>query len=84
MDFHTVKQGNGERIEWNGKGFNFCLEKRIPKAHVDYLRSLGVAVKHLRDWERLIAMRYEEYATGANKAPGNISSFGNRVPFHKG
>jgi hypothetical protein len=38
------------------------LNKKIPKAHVDHLRNLGVETRHLRDWEKLIAMRYEEYA----------------------
>jgi hypothetical protein len=38
------------------------MNKRIPKAHVDHLRNLGVEAKHLRDWEKLTAMRYEEYA----------------------
>ncbi len=38
------------------------LNQKIPKAHVDYLRDAGVENKHLRDWEKLIAMRYEEYA----------------------
>jgi hypothetical protein len=38
------------------------LNKTIPKAHVDHLRSLGVESNHLRDWEEVIAMRYEEYA----------------------
>jgi len=38
------------------------LNKRIPKAHIDHLRSLGVKAKHLRDWENLMTMRYEEYA----------------------
>lgn len=38
------------------------LNKRIPKAYVDHLRNLGVDTKYLRDWEKLIAMRYEEYA----------------------
>jgi hypothetical protein len=38
------------------------LHKRIPKAHIEHLRSLGVEAKHLRDWEKLIDMRYEEYA----------------------
>lgn len=42
----------------------YCAELRvrIPRAHVSQLRSLGVEGEHLRDWERLIAMRYEEYA----------------------
>jgi hypothetical protein len=38
------------------------LKKRIPKAYVDHLRTLGVEAKHLRVWEKLIGMRYEEYA----------------------
>ena len=38
------------------------LNQKVPKAYVDHLRSLGVQAKHLRDWEKLIAMRHEEYA----------------------
>jgi hypothetical protein len=38
------------------------LNKKIPKAHLDYLRTSGVETEHLRDWEKLITMRYEEYA----------------------
>ncbi len=38
------------------------LNKRIPKAYVDHLRNLGVETRHLRDWEKLIAMRHEEYS----------------------
>jgi hypothetical protein len=38
------------------------LNKRISKAHVDHLGSLGLEASHLRDWEKLISMRYEEYA----------------------
>jgi len=38
------------------------LNKKIPKAYVDQLRTLGIKTRHLRDWEKLIAMRYEEYA----------------------
>jgi hypothetical protein len=38
------------------------LKERIPKAHVDHLKTLGVEAKHLRDWEKLVTMRYEEYA----------------------
>lgn len=42
----------------------YCAElrARIPRAHVSQLRSLGVEDEHLREWERLITMRYEEYA----------------------
>ena len=38
------------------------LNKSIAKAHVNHLRTLGVETNHLRDWEKLMAMRYEEYA----------------------
>lgn len=38
------------------------LNKRISEAYVEHLRSLGVETNHLRDWEKLISMRYEEYA----------------------
>ena len=38
------------------------LKENIPKAHVEYLKNLGVEVEHLRDWEKLIGMRYGEYA----------------------
>jgi hypothetical protein len=38
------------------------LNKKIPKAHLEYLRTSGVEAEHLRDWEKLISMRYEEYA----------------------
>jgi len=44
------------------RGYLKELNQRIPKAYVDYLRESGVEVKHLRDWEKLISMRYEEYA----------------------
>jgi hypothetical protein len=38
------------------------LNKKIPKAHLDYLKASGVETEYLRDWEKLIAMRYEGYA----------------------
>jgi hypothetical protein len=38
------------------------LTKRISEAYVENLKTLGVEADHLRDWEKLIAMRYEEYA----------------------
>jgi len=38
------------------------LKEKIPKAYVDYLRTLGVAAENLRDWEKLIGLRYDEYA----------------------
>jgi hypothetical protein len=38
------------------------LNKKISKAYLDQLRALGIESKHLADWEKLIGMRYEEYA----------------------
>jgi len=38
------------------------LNKRIAEAYVKNLKTLGVETNHLRDWEKLISMRYEEYA----------------------
>jgi hypothetical protein len=38
------------------------LNSKIPKAHLDYLRDAGVQARHRRDWKKLIAMRYKEYA----------------------
>src|ERR687891_1160563 len=38
------------------------LNKRISEAYVEHLRTLGVQTDYLRDWEKLISMRYEEYA----------------------
>lgn len=53
------------------------LKKRIPLAYVDSLRDLGIETKHLRDWEKLISMRYEEYARdrhGVREAAMQIES----------
>jgi hypothetical protein len=50
------------RVAGDFRNYLADLNKRIPKAHVDHLRTLGVEAKHLRDWEKLITMRYEEYA----------------------
>jgi hypothetical protein len=38
------------------------LKEKIPAAHVEYLRTLGMEDGHLRDWGKLIDLRYEEYA----------------------
>jgi hypothetical protein len=38
------------------------LKERIPEAYLDYLRNVGVESKYIRDWKRLIEMRYREYA----------------------
>ena len=50
------------RVAGEFRNYLADLNKRIPKAYVDHLRTLGVEAKHLQAWEKLIAMRYEEYA----------------------
>jgi hypothetical protein len=46
------------------------LNKRISEAYVDHLKTLGVKTQHLRDWEKLISMRYEEYARDKHQVRG--------------
>jgi hypothetical protein len=50
------------RIDGEFRHYLAGLHKRIPKAYVDHLRNLGVETRHLRDWKKLISMRYDEYA----------------------
>ena len=37
------------------------IRERIPEAHINYLSSLGIEPHHLRDWQKLLDLRYEEY-----------------------
>ena len=50
------------RVAGEFQGYLAGLSKKIPRAYVDHLGTLGVETNHLQDWEKLIAMRYEEYA----------------------
>jgi len=50
------------RIPREFRDYCAALNKKIPKAHTDELRQLGVEKKHLKTWKKLINMRYEEYA----------------------
>lgn len=50
------------RVSREFKDYLAGLSKAVSKAHVESLRKLGIESTHLRDWEKLIAMRYEEYA----------------------
>jgi hypothetical protein len=50
------------RVAAEFRGYISDLNKKIPKAHLEFLRTSGVETEHLRDWEKLISMRYEEYA----------------------
>lgn len=50
------------RVAGEFQGYLAGLSKKIPGAYVDHLRTLGVGTNHLQDWEKLIALRYDEYA----------------------
>jgi hypothetical protein len=50
------------RVPPEFRNYLLSLKAVIPKAHVDYLRSLGVEAEHLRQWEKLTDLRYTEYA----------------------
>jgi hypothetical protein len=50
------------RVTGEFQGYLAGLSKKIPGAYVNHLRTLGVETNHIQDWEKLIAMRYEEYA----------------------
>jgi len=50
------------RVAGESRDYLAGLNKAIPKAHENHLRTLGLETHHLRDWEKLMAMRYEEYA----------------------
>ena len=38
------------------------LKEMIPEAHIAYLKTSGLEAEHLQVWEKLISLRYEEYA----------------------
>ena len=44
------------------------LKEELPKVHIDYLASMGIEKNYLRDWEKLIQMRYQEYDEDKLKA----------------
>ena len=50
------------RVPREFRGYLADLKEKIPNAHLDYLRTLGIATEHLQDWEKLIGLRYDEYA----------------------
>ena len=51
------------RVAKEFKEYLTDLIKKIPKAHLDYLKESGVkSKKHLREWKKLIDLRYKEYA----------------------
>jgi hypothetical protein len=50
------------RIPRESRDYLAGVKERIPKAYLDNLKNLGVETEHIRDWDKLISMRYEEYA----------------------
>lgn len=50
------------RVDDEIRDFAARVGKGIPGAHLEQLKALGIEKKHLLDWEKLISMRYEEYA----------------------
>lgn len=50
------------RVPDEFKEYLALLHGRISKAHIDCLRNLGVQDEYLDDWEKLIDLRYQEYA----------------------
>lgn len=44
------------------KDFLRSVRDEIPKVHVAYLKEIGVEKKFLKLWDKLLAMRFEEYA----------------------
>ena len=60
--FMLVFEAPDLRVAEESRGYLGGVNKRIPQANVQNLRELGIESKYLRDWEKLIDMRYEEYA----------------------
>ncbi len=50
------------RVDEDFRGYFRKLNRQIPKAYVDKLKTMGVESAYLKDWEKLITLRYEEYA----------------------
>lgn len=50
------------RVDAPLKEYFISLREEIPKAYIDQLKDLRIEKKYLKDWEKLISMRYEEYA----------------------
>jgi hypothetical protein len=58
------------RVPRERRNYLADLNQRVSEAYVENLRTLGVATSHLRDWEKLISMRYEEYARDKHEVRG--------------
>lgn len=49
------------RVPSEFRDYLLAMKEKIPKAHLDHLKSLGVEPEHLQEWEKLMDLRYEEY-----------------------
>ncbi len=49
------------RVPSEFRDYLLVLKEKIPQAHLDHLRSLGVEDEHLQVWKKLMDLRYEEY-----------------------
>jgi hypothetical protein len=50
------------RVSPEFRDYLATLKEAASKAYIDELRTLGVEIEHLGVWEKLIALRYDEYA----------------------
>ncbi len=50
------------RVPADFRDYLRLLKERIAQAHLDHLKSMGVQEEHLQGWEKLIDLRYHEYA----------------------
>lgn len=60
--FMLVFEAPDLRVADEQRGYLTGVTKRIPQAYVKNLKELGIEAKYLKDWKKLIDMRYEEYA----------------------
>jgi hypothetical protein len=58
------------RVSQEFRNYLAGLNQRISAAYMENLKTLGVEANHLRDWEKLISMRYEEYARDKHEVRG--------------
>lgn len=49
------------RVSQELKEYFQLVKDELPKAHISYLKELGIENRYLEDWKKLIAMRYDEY-----------------------
>lgn len=57
-----VSEAPDLRVAEEFRGYLSKLSQKIPQAHLDRLKTLGVETRYLRDWKKLINLRYDEYA----------------------